>query len=83
MEYTDEMGDIQVLPVENTSFQPFNEPYTLFETDKYYWFKASFEIKKNSEFESAFFCVETFINGVASTIRPQGLLYLNDSRLLP
>ncbi len=77
VEYTDEMGDIQVLPVENTSFQPFNEPYTLFETDKYYWFKASFEIKKNSEFERAFFCVETFISGVASTIRPQGLLYLN------
>ncbi len=77
VEYTDEVGDIQVLPVENTSFQPFLQPYTLFETDKYFWFKGSFEIKKSNAHQRAFFCVETFIDGVASTIRPQGLLYLN------
>ncbi len=77
VEYTDEVGDIQVLPVENKSFQPFNSPYTIFETDKYFWFKTSFEVKKSNDFQRAFLCIETFIDRVASTIRPQGLLYLN------
>ncbi|MBR2646981.1 MAG: alpha-mannosidase [Clostridia bacterium] len=76
-EYTDEIGDKQVLPVNNTSFQPFKEPFTLFEQEKYYWFKASFEIDKLSANERAFLCIETFIDGVACTIRPQGVLYLN------
>jgi alpha-mannosidase len=49
----------------------------LFEQEKYYWFKASFEVKGVRETEKAFLCIETFIDGVACTIRPQGLLYLN------
>lgn len=76
-EYTDEVTDKQRLPVDCTSFKPFEEPFTLFEQNKYYWFKASFETGKLSPFQKAYLCIETFIGGVASTIRPQGLLYLN------
>ncbi|MBQ7831383.1 MAG: alpha-mannosidase [Clostridia bacterium] len=75
--YTDEVKDKQTLPVNCESWQPFETPFTLFETDKYYWFKANFEIPKHAEHERVYLNVETFINGVASTIRPQGLLYLN------
>ena len=58
-------------------FEDFKEPWTLFSQDKYYWFKASFDIKKDSKYLNAYLCIETFINNVAATIRPQGLLYLN------
>jgi len=75
--YTDEIGDKQTLPTQNGSFKPFEEPFTLFEQDKYYWFKASFEVPKIKAHHKAFLCIETFITGSASTIRPQGLLYLN------
>lgn len=75
--YTDEIGDKQVLPKDDRAWARFDEPYTLFETDKYYWFKAKFTVNGLGAQERAFLCIETFISGVASTIRPQGLLYLN------
>lgn len=65
------------LPAGNDGFSDFAPPYMLFEEEKYYWFKASFEVEKLTENEEAFLCIETFIAGVASTTRPQGLLYLN------
>lgn len=76
-EYTDEVTDKQNLPVNSASFRPFDAPYTLFEQDKYYWFRASFDTGKLAPFQKAYLCIETFIGGVASTIRPQGALYLN------
>lgn len=74
---TDEVQDKQVLPTNCTSWQEFASPYTLFEQEKYYWFKAKFTVRKFADTEKAFLCIETFIDGVASTTRPQGLLYLN------
>ena len=66
-----------ILPVERTDWQPFVHPYYLFEQNKYYWFRAKFTVPKLQTYQKAYLCVETFIDGVSSTIRPQGLLYLN------
>ena len=68
------------LPISNynLNFIDFKEPWTLFKQDEYYWFKLSFDIKKENKYEKPFLCIETFIHNVASTIRPQGLLYLNN-----
>ena len=74
---TDEIIDKQVLPTDCCSWTPFDEPFMLFEQEKYYWFKASFDVQDVKETENVFLCIETFIDGVACTIRPQGLLYLN------
>ena len=74
---TDEVADKQKLPTDFCSWKLFGEPFMLFEQEKYYWFKASFEIREVAQTEKAFLCIETFIDGVACTIRPQGLLYLN------
>lgn len=74
--YTDKEAE-GGLPSDNEGFSAFEPPYMLFKEEKYYWFKASFQVGDLSENEEAFLCIETFISGVASTIRPQGLLYLN------
>lgn len=75
---TDEVQDKKILPTERTSWERFSEPYTLFRQEQYYWFKAKFDVRSFDEnTEKAFLCIETFIDGVACTIRPQGLLYLN------
>lgn len=66
-----------VLPTACADWQPFVHPYYLFEQNKYYWFRAKFNVPKLQAHQKAYLCVETFIGGVASTIRPQGLLYLN------
>lgn len=66
-----------VLPTACTDWQEFCYPYYLFEQNKYYWFRAKFTVPKLQPHQKAYLCVETFIGGAASTIRPQGLLYLN------
>lgn len=65
------------LPTSRTDWQDFSYPYYLFEQNKYYWFHAKFTVTKLQPHQKAYLCVETFIDGVSSTIRPQGLLYLN------
>ena len=75
--YTDNVYDKQTIPVGYGDWQTFGSPYTIYEKEKYYWFKASFEIKRERPQQKAYFCLDTHIVGVASTIRPQGLLYLN------
>lgn len=74
---TDEIGDKQALPTACKAWATFDAPYMLFEQEKYCWFKANFEVQDIGETEKVFLCIETFIDGVACTIRPQGLLYLN------
>lgn len=76
-EYTDEVGDRHVLPRDSRSFRPFAEPYYLFREHSYYWFRARFTVPALAPGETAWLSVETFIGGVASTLRPQGLLYLD------
>ena len=66
-----------VLPTACTDWQEFCYPYYLFEQNKYYWFRAKFTGPELQPHQKAYLCVETFIGGAASTIRPQGLLYLN------
>ena len=66
-----------VLPTACTDWQEFCYPYYLFEQNKYYWFRAKFTVSELQPHQKAYLCVETFIDGVSSTIRPQGLLYLN------
>ncbi|MBQ9714400.1 MAG: alpha-mannosidase [Clostridia bacterium] len=75
--YTDNVYDKQTIPVGYDGWQTFAAPYTVYEKEKYYWFKASFEINREYPQQKAYFCLDTHIVGVASTIRPQGLLYLN------
>ena len=68
--YTDNVYDKQTIPVGYGDWQTFGSPYTIYEKEKYYWFKASFEIKREHSQQKAYFCLDTHIVGVASTIRP-------------
>lgn len=65
------------LPDQSTVWQPFGEPFYLFEQNKYYWFRGSVTVPKLLPHQKAYLCIETFIGGVASTIRPQGLLFVD------
>lgn len=67
----------RALPDQNTVWQPFGEPFYLFEQNKYYWFRADVTVPKLLPHQKAYLCIETFIGGVASTIRPQGLLFVD------
>lgn len=62
-------------------WQDFVYPYYLFEQNKYYVFRSTFSVPKLQSHQKAYLSVETFIGGVASTIRPQGLLYLNGKEI--
>ena len=77
--YTDNVIDKQKLPTEQTDWQPFNAPYTLYEREKYYWFKAQFSIKRECAEQKAYISIDTHIQRYldAGTIKPQGLIYLN------
>ncbi len=77
--YTDNVIDKQVLPTKQTDWQAFNPPYTLYETEKYYWFKAQFSIQRECAGQKAYVSIDTYIQRYldAGTIKPQGLLYLN------
>ncbi len=77
VEYTKEIGCKQELPLDCCSWQPFEAPWTLYEQDQYYWFHGTFDVDELPQGQSAWLCIETFIYGVACTIRPQGLLYIN------
>lgn len=75
-EYTENVSDKRALPITDITFKRFESPYHLFGSDKYYWFKTSFEIEAIPSLK-AYLCIETFIKGDASPTRPQGLLFLN------
>ena len=77
--YTDEVLDKQVLPTDYTGWRNFDAPYTIYETEKYYWFKANFQIKREHAGQKAYFFLDNHFNGqfVSSTIRPKGLIYFN------
>ena len=77
--YTDKVVDKQVLPTDFDGWESFNPPYTLYEQDKYYWFKAKFTIKRENANQKAYFYLDNHIDTscTASTIRPQGLIYFN------
>lgn len=77
--YTDQVEDKQVLPTDFNGWKPFDAPYTIYETEHYYWFKAKFTIQRENPYQKAYLYVETHIHRYldAGTIRPQGLLYLN------
>ncbi len=77
--YTDKVHDKQTLPTDFDGWKPFDAPYTIYDREHYYWFKANFEVAKSAPTQKAYFFLDNHIDGrfVASTIRPQGLLYLN------
>ncbi len=75
--YTEEIGNKQALPVDGRNWRPFEAPWNLYDQDRYYWFHGEFDVPALPQGHSAWLCIETFIYGVACTIRPQGLLYLN------
>ncbi len=77
--YTDNVQDKQTLPTEQTDWLPFQAPYTVYETEKYYWFKAQFSISKEHANQKAYLSIDTHIQRYldAGTIKPQGLVYLN------
>jgi len=77
--YTDEVKDKQVLPIDFNGWKNFEKPYTIYDENKYFWFKANFEIKRKNSHQKAYFVLDNHIDGrfVASSIRPQGLLYVN------
>ncbi len=76
VKYSEKFNEKDFFDESSCDYVDFNKPWTIFEENKFILFKASFDIKKE-ENENAYLCIDTFINGVASTIRPQGLLYLN------
>lgn len=75
--YSDKVNEKGEFYGNDGDFLPFPEPHTLFETEKYYRFKMKFSTGEIPPAEKAYFCAETFIGGVPSTIRPQGILKLN------
>ena len=66
-------ADERSVPDGKEGFSVFASPYMLFEEDRYYWFRASFEVAGLKEWEEAYLCVETFIGGVSSTTPAAGL----------
>lgn len=74
---TDSFDKSDFFDDDKCEWRTFSYPYLIYEHDTYYLFKTSFDIKKENENQIPYLCIETFIDGVASTIRPQGLLYLN------
>ena len=77
--YTDKVEDKQVLPTHFEGWKTFDAPYTLFQQETYFWFKASFTISRQHQNQKAYFRLDNHIDGhfEASSIRPQGLIYLN------
>ncbi|MBQ7374230.1 MAG: alpha-mannosidase [Clostridia bacterium] len=77
--YTDEIGDKTVLPTDRKEWKTFDKPYTIYEQEKYFWFKSKFKVQRQNEFQKAYFCLDTHFdwNTNASTIRPQGIFYLD------
>ena len=77
--YTDVVEDKQVLPTDFQGWKPFLPPYTVYEKEHYYWFKAEFTIQRENAHQKAFFSLETHIHRYldAGTIKPQGLIYFN------
>lgn len=75
--YLEVNGHQKNLPSSLEGFKKFTSPYILYKEQKYYWFHAKFHVDELKEHQKVYLSIETFINGVASTIRPQGLLYLN------
>ena len=77
--YTDEVNDKKVLPTGYTNWKTFDPPYTIFEQEKYFWFKSEFQIKTDNEHQKGYFIADTHIDisRNSSTIRPQGLFYAN------
>lgn len=61
----------------DVQWQLFGEPFYLFQQEKYYWFRADVIVPKLLPHQKAYLCIETFIGGVSSTIRPQGLLFVD------
>ncbi len=76
-EISDKVDEKGVFYGSDEDFKPFESPYILFEQDKYFCFRGSFEIEEIRDDEKAYLSIETFIGGVAPTMRPQGLLKLN------
>ncbi len=81
--YTDEVKDKKTLPTDYTEWKSFDAPYTIFEQEKYLWFKAKLEIKPENEYQKGYFIADTHIDisRNSSTIRPQGLFYANGELL--
>ena len=81
--YTDVVKDKKVLPTDFNDWHSFDAPYTIYENEKYYWFKANFEIKTANEYQKGYFILDNHIDTrfVSSTIRPQGLFYANGELL--
>ena len=75
--YTDEVKDKQTLPTDFDGWKTFDAPYTLYNKEQYYWFKANCKVQRENAHQKAYFRLDNHIVGVASTIRPQGLFYLN------
>ncbi len=65
------------IPVGLDGWKKFEEPYLISKTNSYAWFRFSFDVVGHEEHVRPYLFIETFINGVACTIRPQGLLFLN------
>ena len=69
--FTDVVADKQTLPVGFDGWDLFKEPHMLFEQEKYYWFRAKFTAAPRGADEKIYLSVETFIENVACTSRPQ------------
>ena len=77
--YTDNVQDKQTLPTDFDGWKDFCAPYTIYDKERYYWFKANPSVKRGNAHQKAYFYLDTHIDTrcTSSTIRPQGLLYVD------
>ena len=74
----DEVINKNTIPSCDSDWKLFESPRLLYKHDTYYWFKVVFDVKRKSNNELVYFCLSPNVFGAAATIRPQGLLYLNN-----
>ena len=73
-----DLSDLNSLPKHDIHWEKMENPCVFQEPRKYYWIKSSFDIAKKEEHTKTFLSLAFGIKNRSITIRPQGLLYLNN-----
>ena len=73
-----DLSDLNSLPKHHIHWEKMENPCVFQEPRKYYWIKSSFDIAKKEEHTKTFLSLAFGIKNRSITIRPQGLLYLNN-----
>ena len=74
--YDVDLNDLNTLPT-NVKWEKMNNPYSFTVKHTYCWIKTSFDLPKDVANRQQFVSFDPCLGFCGSTIRPQGLLYLN------